>query len=85
MEITKDVIDPFVIACEVTEELIDEVVKSRIPIKDHEKKDDASSNTAVQEKFDFPCSDIRYRTKQKTVIKEKALSVFIFSPDTACI
>ena len=85
MEIAKDVIDPFVIACEVTEELIDEVVKSRIPIKDHEKKDDASSNTAVQEKFDFPCSDIRYRTKPKTVIKEKALSVFIFSPDTACI
>ena len=85
MEIAKDVIDPFVIACEVTEELIDEVVKSTNPIEDHEKKDDASSNTAVQERFDFPCSDIRYRTKPKTVIKEKALSVFIFSPDTACI
>ena len=93
MEIANDVIkdivlnDPFVnvIACEVIEELIDEVVVPRNPIDDREKNDDSSANTTGQESFNFPCSDIRYRTKPKTVIKETALSVFIFSPDKACI
>ena len=87
MEIANDVFKDIVnvIACEVIEELIDEVVVPRNPIDDREKNDDSSANTTGQESFNFPCSDIRYRTKPKTVIKETALSVFIFSPDKACI
>ena len=76
--------DPFVIARELPEEHVYEVVDSRNPNEDHEENDDTNA-ASVQESFDFPCSDIRYRTKPKTVVKETALSLFIFSPHTACV
>ena len=41
---------------------------------------DNAKDVIVQEQFEFSSNDIRYRSQQKPVMKETALSVFIFSP-----
>ena len=41
---------------------------------------DDAKDVIVQEHFEFSSNDIRYRSQQKQVMKETALSVFIFSP-----
>ena len=89
-DVLEEILDAFVseesldFALEIIEECIGEVIDSRAFHKDQEDKDDDNA-VLQQEKFNFPCSDIRYRSKPKTVIKENALSLFIFSPHTSCV